>query len=94
MAVEDENIRVFPLSSFPDPGVAEHSKQLLEKHTTKWPMERIMKQRQSVKVVPIATVHYKYKDDVGQFYVYGAESDRSVYFKDYPNRICYCCSIA
>lgn len=38
-------------------------------------------------------VNPQLQDDNGIFYVYGTDSDRKVYFKDYPNRICYCCSI-
>lgn len=94
MAVQDENVRVFPISSFPDRAIADASKALIDRHAKDFPMERILKQRQWVKVVPIATVHYDYKDDNGVFFVFGTDSDRGVYFKDYPNRCCYCCSIA
>ena len=94
IAVKDEGFRVVPFYNFPDQKIAEASKDLVEKHASKWPMERILKQKHFVKVVPIATVHWEYKNDNGIFYVYGDESDRRVYFNDYPMRICYCCSIA
>ena len=95
-AVEDENVRVWPLTAFPDRSVADASASLIEQHSKKWPMERILKQRQSVKVVPIASVSYDYDNNkqIGIFYVYGTESDRKVFFEDYPARCCCMCSIA
>ena len=96
LAVEEEGQRIFALSSFPDASVAAASASLIDKHENAHPVARILKQRQYVKVVPIASVAYDYKEgrQVGSFFVYGPESERRVYFKEYPNRICYLCSVA
>ena len=92
-AIDEVQPRAFPLEGFPDRSIADASKMMLEKHGKEFPFEKILKQRQAVKVVPIAVVYYKHKDNEGNFYVYGHESDRQVYFEDYPQRCCWLCSI-
>lgn len=92
-AIDEVQPRAFPLEGFPDKSIADASKTILDKHGKDFPFERILKQRQAVKVVPIAVVYYKHKDSEGHFYVYGNESDRQVYFEDYPQRCCWLCSI-
>lgn len=94
VAMQEEDVRVFPLTNFPVPEIAEYSRKFVSEHSTKWPMERILKQRHSVKVVPVASVAYKYKDQSGTFFVFGDETDRKCKIKPYPHRIMWCCSIA
>src|SRR5207302_2050919 len=74
IAVHDVAEKVIPLQGFPDPRVAEVSRNMIESHSNK--SGKILKQRQKVKVVPIAIVSYKYRKWYrgtieGTFYVFG-----------------------
>jgi len=93
MIIDETQPRVFSLEGFPDRSVTDASRDILERHSKDFPFERIIKQRQAVKVVPIAVVYYRYQNDEGNFYVFGSETDRQVYFEKYPQRCCCLCSI-
>ena len=92
-AIDEVQSRAFPLEGFPDQRIANASRSILDKHGKEFPLEKILKQRQAVKVIPIAVVYYEYKDTEGHFYVYGNETDRQVYFENYPQSCCWLCSI-
>ena len=85
--------RAFPLQEFPDPSIAEASRSILDNYGKKFRHENIFQQKQAVKVVPVAVVYYKHKNTEGKFYVYGHNSDRQIYFEDYPQRCCFLCPI-
>lgn len=88
--VNDVNVRVQPLVNFPDSNIAISSKELIDKHSAAFPMERILKQRQTLKLIPVTVVHYDYETITnGTFRVYGLE--RKVHFPDYPTKCCCCC---
>jgi hypothetical protein len=86
IAVDERGGRVYPLTNFPDHRVLEASRGLLTKHSTSFPMEKILEQRHNVRMVPVAVVAYDYKKENGSFHVYGLE--RKVYFPNYPAKCC------
>jgi hypothetical protein len=95
-AIEEESKNVCPLHNFPDRSIAEASKTLLDNHDkdAKHQYKRVIRQRQLVKVVPIAVVYYTYRQEKkGTFYIFGDKDEQQVYFHKYPLRCCYCCSI-
>ena len=92
-AINEIKPRAFPLEGFPDRRIANASRSILDTHGKEFPFEKVLKQQQAVKVVPIAVVYYEYKDTEGHFYVYGHESDRQVYFENYPQSCCWLCAI-
>ena len=92
-AINEIKPRAFPLEGFPDRRIANASRSILDTHGKGFALEKVLKQQQAVKVVPIAVVYYEYKDTEGHFYVYGHESDRQVYFENYPQSCCWLCSI-
>ncbi|GFT67578.1 protein SSUH2 [Nephila pilipes] len=90
VAYEEVNPRVFPINHVYDAALCNASKDFVHRHTTGFPNERILKQRQLLRVIPIGSVKYQWKDRMDEFFVYGYE--HKVYFKDYPQKCC-CCTI-
>ncbi|KAF8764545.1 Protein SSUH2 like protein [Argiope bruennichi] len=90
VAYEEENPRVFPIMHAPDVAVRNASNELVTKHGSAFTNERILKQRQCLRIIPIGHVKYEYNDKVDEFFVYGYE--HKVYFKSYPQKCC-CCTI-
>ncbi|XP_054710383.1 protein SSUH2 homolog [Uloborus diversus] len=90
IAYEEENPRVWPLMNAPDQAVVNASSEYINKHNSAFPNERILKQRQVIRLIPIGQVRYVWKEKGGEFYVYGYE--KKVHFADYPQKCC-CCSI-
>jgi len=90
VSVLDEVVsKVFPLNGFPENDVTEGSRRIIEKHNT-IPFQRMIKQKQKVKVVPTALVKYDYKDkETGRFIVYGNQGDVRVDFDSYPQSCCW-----
>ncbi|XP_035228804.1 protein SSUH2 homolog [Stegodyphus dumicola] len=89
-AYEEENYRVMPILHVAEQAVANASRDLVNKHNSAFTNERILKQRQVLRMIPIGEVRFQWKSTNGIFYVYGFE--RKVYFVDYPQKCC-CCSI-
>ena len=89
----DQSIRVQPLSHFPDQRISDASQRIVNEHLTKYPLEKVIRQKHYVKMVPIASVKYTYRDKDGTFHVYGASDERKVYFNKYPQRCCCACQI-
>ncbi|GFX87755.1 protein SSUH2 homolog [Trichonephila clavipes] len=90
VAYQEENPRVFPINHVNDGALCHASNQYVQKHKTGFPNERILKQRQILRVIPIGCVKYEWKDKLDECFVYGYE--HKVYFKDYPQKCC-CCTI-
>ncbi|XP_042896179.1 protein SSUH2 homolog isoform X2 [Parasteatoda tepidariorum] len=85
---QEEGNSLLPLTHFPDTTVNMASVQLLQKHESSFPSEKVLKQRHRVSIVPVSSVNYSWRRHEGLFYVYGYE--RRVYAPDYPH-VCACC---
>lgn len=88
---EEQYPRVWPVNHFPEVLINQASSKLVSKHSQAFPTERILQQRHSVRIVPVATVNYSWKGNQGNFFVYGFE--HKVHFPDYPQTCCCGCTI-
>lgn len=78
---------VYPLYGFPNTKIVELSDQMVKEHQTKYAQSsRILQQRQTVELIPLTKVDYKWKNKIYCFYVYGNENQVSA--KDYPETCC------
>lgn len=78
---------LFPLLGFPNPAISEASDRLIKEHQSKYAQtSRILQQRQTVELIPITKVTYKWKGDSHIYFVYGNE--RQVNADDYPATCC------
>lgn len=77
---------LYPLLGFPNPAIAGASDRLIKEHQSKYAQtSRILQQRQTVELIPITKVDYKWKDNSHVYYVYGNENQVSA---DYPATCC------
>ncbi|XP_059379291.1 protein SSUH2 homolog [Carassius carassius] len=81
---------VYPLRGFPDVSVAQASERLVKDHQGKYAQtSRILQQRQTIELIPITKVNYKWKGNPYVYYVFGNEF--KVKAVDYPDQCC--CSV-
>ncbi|GAB6033646.1 Protein ssuh2 [Chamberlinius hualienensis] len=88
VAFEEQLPRVWPINHFPDNTINMASSQLVQKHATSYQNQKILMQRQQVRIIPVTEINYQWKSHVGRFYVYGYEN--KVYAPDYPQKCCCC----
>ncbi|XP_062825818.1 protein SSUH2 homolog [Anolis carolinensis] len=89
---KDENIVVYPLVDFPYPQIVQASQRAIAEHNAIFTgMSRILQQRQTVELIPVTEVHYRYAQKMYLYYIYGMEN--KVYALDYPERYCCGCTI-
>uniref|UniRef100_A0A3B5M5V9 Ssu-2 homolog n=1 Tax=Xiphophorus couchianus TaxID=32473 RepID=A0A3B5M5V9_9TELE len=80
-------IMVYPLYGFPNPAIVEASDRLIKEHQSKYAQtSRILQQRQTVELIPVTKVNYKWKSSIHIFYVYGKEN--KVNTDNYPETCC------
>lgn len=91
IAFQETNMMVWPLNHFPQADINEASKNLIQKHASNFPTERILQQRHSLRIIPVADVKYEWNDTVSNFFVYGEE--RKIYAPNYPQTCCWGCTI-
>lgn len=92
LAFEEQYPRVWPITHFPDQEVNTASKSIVTEHSRAFPTERILMQRQRVRIVPVTQVLYSWKEQQdASFFVYGFE--RKVHAPDYPQKCCCGCTI-
>lgn len=78
---------VYPLLGFPNPAVSQASERLVKEHQTSYAQNsRILQQRQTVELIPITKVNYKWKGSAHVYYVYGNE--QKVLADNYPATCC------
>uniref|UniRef100_UPI003AAD242A protein SSUH2 homolog n=1 Tax=Centroberyx gerrardi TaxID=166262 RepID=UPI003AAD242A len=78
---------VYPLTGFPDPAISQASERLVRDHQTKYAQtSRVLQQRQTVELIPITKVNYKWKGDGHVYFVYGNEHQVSA--DNYPATCC------
>ncbi|NXK28509.1 SSUH2 protein, partial [Arenaria interpres] len=88
----DENVVVYPIVDFPDPQISLASQRAIAEHSaTLATTSRILRQRQTVELIPITEVHSQYSGKPYLYYVYGLEN--KVYALDYPERCCWGCTL-
>ena len=93
VAFEEENLRVAALESFDAEVIKMASAQLVSGHATKFPEEKILRQRHQVRVVPVTKVNYKWKGKTRSFFVYGYENKVYVPDNSYPQTCCWGCNV-
>ncbi|XP_019360236.1 PREDICTED: protein SSUH2 homolog isoform X1 [Gavialis gangeticus] len=83
----DENVLVNPLRSFPEPEIVRGSESCIATHKMQFASKmRILRQKQTVELIPLARVEYVWKGKSNSFYIFGNE--KKVYAKDYPAKCC------
>ncbi|XP_056461959.1 protein SSUH2 homolog isoform X2 [Gadus chalcogrammus] len=77
---------VYPMLGFPDPAIAQASERMVQEHQAQYlQTSRILQQRQTVELIPVAKVGYKWKGDAHCYYVAGNELHVTA---DYPDTCC------
>ena len=69
------------------------SAQLVASHASKFPEEKILRQRHQVRVVPVTKVNYEWKGKARSFFVYGYENKVYVPDNSYPQSCCWGCNL-
>ncbi|XP_063081257.1 protein SSUH2 homolog isoform X2 [Cavia porcellus] len=88
----DENLAVYPIVDFPLQEISLASRRGIEEHSAALASRgRILQQRQTIELVPLTEVRYRYQGKTSVYYVYG--TDHQVYAVDYPQRYCCGCTI-
>ncbi|KAF7643734.1 hypothetical protein LDENG_00234390, partial [Lucifuga dentata] len=78
---------VYPLLGFPNPAVSEASERLVKDHQTRFAQtSRILQQRQTVELIPVSKVTYKWKGDSHLYFVFGNENQ--AFAENYPATCC------
>uniref|UniRef100_A0A6I8NHN6 Ssu-2 homolog n=1 Tax=Ornithorhynchus anatinus TaxID=9258 RepID=A0A6I8NHN6_ORNAN len=89
---KDENVMVYPIIDFPKPEISLASQRGIAEHNAAFASRsRILQQRQTIELIPLTEVHYRYQGKTHLYYVYGMEN--KVYALDYPERYCCGCTI-
>ncbi|KAM6062060.1 LOW QUALITY PROTEIN: protein SSUH2 homolog [Chlamydotis macqueenii] len=89
---KDENVVVYPIVDFPDPKISLASQRAVAEHSAACATSsRILRQRQTIELIPIMEVHYQYSGKPYCYYIYGLEN--KVYALDYPKPCCCACTI-
>uniref|UniRef100_A0A3Q3KEL1 Ssu-2 homolog n=1 Tax=Monopterus albus TaxID=43700 RepID=A0A3Q3KEL1_MONAL len=83
----DAQYMVYPVMSFPDPAVVQAAQRLVSEHQSKYSQtSRVLQQRQTIELIPITKVTYRWKEKLHIYYVYGNELQ--VNAEDYPATCC------
>ncbi|XP_053159983.1 protein SSUH2 homolog [Hemicordylus capensis] len=88
----DEQPMVYPITDFPEPSINASSRACIAQHKMKFVpggLHRILRQKQTVELVPLTKVEYEWQGSLYSFYLFGNE--KKVYAEDYPEKCC--CSV-
>ncbi|XP_052634776.1 protein SSUH2 homolog isoform X1 [Harpia harpyja] len=89
---KDENVVVYPIIDFPDPEISLASQRAVAEHSAAFAVSsRILRQRQTIELIPITEVHCQYSGKPYLYYIYGLENE--VHALDYPERCCCGCTV-
>ncbi|XP_064399317.1 protein SSUH2 homolog [Halichondria panicea] len=91
VAFQDQQPRVYHVYNFPDQAVNNASKQLVDSHATAFANEKILMQRQWIRIVPVSEARCDYKGKSFNYFVYGYNT--LVHAPEYPQQMCCGCSI-
>ena len=86
---EEEHVLVPPIATFPDDRVTTGSFGLISRHLQQWREGRILRQRQSIRSIPVHDCQGIYRDQHMRYWVYGL--DQQVYAPDYPAKVACGC---
>ncbi|KAB5537120.1 hypothetical protein PHYPO_G00115180 [Pangasianodon hypophthalmus] len=85
--LKDTKFMVYPLNGFPEMNVAQASDRMIREHHSKFSQtSRIIQQQQSVELIPITKVTYRWQEKDYIYFVYGTEL--KVKAIDYPATCC------
>ncbi|NWX24083.1 SSUH2 protein, partial [Aegotheles bennettii] len=88
----DENVVVYPIVDFPDPAISLASQRAITQHSAALASSsRILRQRQTIELIPITEVECQYSGQPHLCYIYGLEN--RVYAPGCPQRCCCCCPL-
>ncbi|KAI1308955.1 Protein SSUH2 -like protein [Halotydeus destructor] len=73
MVVDERAERVNKLADFPSKVISAASAQLIDMSLSQFPVERVVEQRQTVKLVPVATTNYGFGKKNGAVRLYGLD---------------------
>ncbi|XP_069824017.1 uncharacterized protein [Dendropsophus ebraccatus] len=83
----DEQLLVPPIINFPEPSINQTSQNAVQQHYSQFMSTcRILKQRQTIEMLPLTKVEYSWKGKNCSYFVYGREN--KVETKDYPSTCC------
>ncbi|CAL8325377.1 unnamed protein product [Merluccius merluccius] len=83
----DSRYLVYPVMGFPDPNVVSAAERLIREHQTEYSQtSRILQQRQTIELIPITKVNYRWKGKTHVYFVYGNEF--KVNADNYPATCC------
>uniref|UniRef100_A0A8C8RPD8 Protein SSUH2 homolog n=1 Tax=Pelusios castaneus TaxID=367368 RepID=A0A8C8RPD8_9SAUR len=86
----DEQSMVYPVVNFPDPSINQASEKAVVQHHTQFAStSRVLRQRQTIELIPLTKVEYEWQGKRYSYYVYGDEN--RVYAENYPQKCC--CSV-
>ncbi|KAI1900006.1 hypothetical protein AGOR_G00067770 [Albula goreensis] len=84
---KDTQYMVYPVMGFPDPAVNQAAERLVRDHQANYSSSaRILQQRQTIELIPITKVTYKWSGSIHTYFVYGNEFQ--VNADDYPATCC------
>ncbi|KAE8612089.1 hypothetical protein XENTR_v10012717 [Xenopus tropicalis] len=85
----DEQDLVSPLVTFPKQSINQASQDGQKEHHAKYSSSsRILRQRQTIELLPLTKVHYTWEGSPYSYFVYGREN--KVYTKNYPEKCWFC----
>uniref|UniRef100_K7FHA9 Uncharacterized protein n=1 Tax=Pelodiscus sinensis TaxID=13735 RepID=K7FHA9_PELSI len=83
-------LQVYPVVNFPEPSISQASQNAVVQHHTQFAsVSRLLRQRQTIELIPLTKVEYEWQGKLYSYYVYGDEN--RVYTENYPKKCC--CSI-
>ncbi|XP_077980843.1 protein SSUH2 homolog [Glandiceps talaboti] len=89
---QDVKKHVTPLNTTEDQRLNECSKTLVDKHKSSYTTnERIIRQRHTLRAVPVTEIHWTWKSKASRYWVYGYE--QRIHCPKYPQTTCYGCNI-
>ena len=67
--------------------ISQASNRLINSHKIKFKSEKILSQRCHIRLIPISTIFYNFRDKSGEFFIYGRE--QRVYCPEtFPRETC------
>jgi hypothetical protein len=87
----EEGPLVPPITDFCEESISVGSRGLILRHAEQWQEERVLRQRQNIRSIPVSEANYAYKGELRTFWIYGL--DHKAYITDYPASILWGCTI-
>ncbi|XP_006825749.1 protein SSUH2 homolog [Saccoglossus kowalevskii] len=91
IALQNGGKRVKPIDSYPNTEICEGSKKLYNIQVNETVNEKILQQKHTLHVVPVAEILYAWNGKIYKFFVYG--HDHKIFVPEYPVKCCWGCMI-